>query len=735
MPLQGAGRVDLRTIMPLSRPPRIAVGVPGMSSLNWLTVLMRRSMTWAAMWNSVFFPIDAWAPGSIWDAILDRFDADEMLLGTNDTSLESKLARRYDPMLSFSFAHLIHRRAPLEGLTTNLRTIAAAQAAEVGQRASRIVRLFDVKSGPDSLRIMIAAAAGDIDDYTVKEITGVGAAYGKLELDPAGKPEDLQTAVSVALDPPNDSLWALNGWGTMSITDAFTYTAAASEGAIVVCGGTTEDVCLWLSLRTLRQRRNVFWLPDDLATDVQGPPVQYQAALFVKLVELQSSNADPPYFTSASLDEAAIKSRLGKLEKYGMANYQVGFDPLTRVRLHTFISLTRHEHTYRDQFTEGKSHSELRIGVPSWVSSLNDLGLRFLVEAHVVQYTLPTNPAARPLVSNPQSHDHRSGRYGVVADALAMFASAGDRIEHVLRRYQLELPSPDELMRRLAVSAGGNAWPSQNGQLAREVVSRLSGVKEAARQLNGAELQRVVADLMSGRKSPGKWELSTGRYVADQEYLARILGIDLEDEAGARRLRQLVHDWSTRGLILWGLALKCPVCGFSDYYALHEQTRSGVSCRRCQRDFLATATSAVRWRLVAAVDEVLRAVFLFGGVEEIALRAWIDGDADGANTTLGTQWALPGLELETDVAGTVAGDLTIGEAKSTGSFSDLDQIDRLARLAISLEARRLIFATSSSSWATPTLKRIAQAVAAAPGVRVEAYAGLLSPGGPVPSRN
>jgi hypothetical protein len=144
-------------------------------------------MTWAAMWNSVFFPIDAWAPGSIWDAILDTFDPDEMLLGTNDTSLESKLARRYDPMLSFSFAHLVHSRAPLEGLTANLRTIAAAQAAEVGQRASRIVRLFDVKSGPDSLRIMVAAAAGDIDDDTVKEITSVGAAYGRLELDPVGK--------------------------------------------------------------------------------------------------------------------------------------------------------------------------------------------------------------------------------------------------------------------------------------------------------------------------------------------------------------------------------------------------------------------------------------------------------------------------------------------------------------------------------------------------------------------
>jgi len=719
--------------MPLSRPPRIAVGVPGMSSLNWLTVLSRRSMTWAAMWNSVFFAIDAWAPGSIWDAILDRFDADEMLLGTNDTSLESKLARRYDPMLSFSFAHLVHRRAPLEGLTTNLRTIAAAQAAEVGQRASRIVRLFDVKSGPDSLRMMIAAAAGDIDDYTVKEITSVGAAYGRMELDPVGKPEDLQTAISVALDPPSDCLWALNAWGTMSITDDFTYTAAASEGAIVVCGGTTEDVCLWLSLRTLRQRLNVFWLPDDLAADVQGPPIQYQAALFVKLAEFESINADPPYFTSASLDEAAIESRLSKLKKYGLTKYQIGFDPLTRVRLHSFISLTRHEHTYRDQFTEGKSHSELRIGIPSWVSAFNDFSLRFLVEARVVQYTFPAHPAARPLLSTSQPDDHRSGRYGVVAEALARFSSKGDRLEHVLRKYQLDLPSPEELTRRLALSLGGRAWLSPNGQLVNEVVTRLSGVKEAVRQLNAGELKTVVADLMSRQKSPGKWELSTGRYVGDQEYLARILGIDLEQEADARRLRQLLHEWATRGLLLWGLALKCPVCGFSDYYALHEQTRSGVSCRRCQRDFLATATSSVRWRLVAAVDEVLRAVFNFGGVEEIGLRAWLDGDADGANTTLGTLWALPGLDLETDLVGTVAGDLTIGEAKSTDSFSDLDQIDRLAGLAIILEARRLIFATSSTSWASQTLKRIAQAAAAAPGVRVEVYAGLLSPGGPVRS--
>ena len=733
MPSADTAPVDLRTITPITRPPRIAVGVMGLSHLNWQTILMRRSLTWGAMRNSVVFPLDKWSPGSIWDRVLDRFDPDEILLGTDDQVLGQRMAARYDPMFSFSNAALPHLPSAFEGRsTTDLTTIARARTKEVGNRSSRITRIYDLLSGPQSLQLLNWAVAGCLSEPMFKAMKETGIAHERRQLDPLGKPEDLDMALALAFSPPDDCLSSLNAFRVLTVFEAYSHVDASTQGPIIVCGNATEDICLWLSLRTLRQDDSAFWLPDDLATATPGAAISYQAALFTKLKHFELPQADAPYVTSVTLDATAIKERLTKLIKYGMNRYEIGFDPLTRLKMRPFVSLNRHEGRYRDQFTQGRSHSELRILVPEWIQELNDLRLRFLVEAHVSQVTLPTHPAIHPLVSNPLPEDHRSGRRGVVAEAFGMFAGSGDRIEHVLRHYQLDLPSMDDVMRRLARRLKGNAWPSQNGQLVREVVGRMGGVAEAVRQLNGGELSLVTKALMSNQATPGKYGLSDGRFVADLDFVAATLNLDPKASAAdERKLRRLMTEWSEQGTLLWGLALKCPICGYSDYYALHEQQRSGVGCHRCQRDFLPTAATSVRWRLLVIVDEVLRTALDSGGLEEMALCLWLDGDANGLNMTLGTQWSMVGKEVETDVAGTVNGDLVIGEAKGTATFSDLDQIDRLASLADLLDARRLIFATSAPRWAEAAKKRMATARATSPGVRIEAYRDLLQPGGPV----
>jgi hypothetical protein len=133
---------------------------------------------------------------------------------------------------------------------------------------------------------------------------------------------------------------------------------------------------------------------------------------------------------------------------------------------------------------------------------------------------------------------------------------------------------------------------------------------------------------------------------------------------------------------------------------------------------------------VAQLDEVVREGFRHGALEEISLAAFLARSSVAHNLALGTEWSLPGLVAETDVAGASDGWLVLGEAKSGSKFDDATQPEKLVSLAVRLEARALVFATREVSWMPAALSRIQEVAANAHGVEIRTYQDLLNPAGP-----
>jgi hypothetical protein len=194
---------------------------------------------------------------------------------------------------------------------------------------------------------------------------------------------------------------------------------------------------------------------------------------------------------------------------------------------------------------------------------------------------------------------------------------------------------------------------------------------------------------------------------------------------------QRLSDWINSGILHTGMALNCPHCALSEFYRWRAMSVSDALCPRCDRTFRATPTTAICWAPVFALDDVLVAALIrHDGLEELALAAWLTTTSDAAALVLGTTWATPNGDVETDICGTLDADFTIGEAKSSRAFANGRQIGRIARLAERCNARRLIFATSQPAWSNGALAQMVAAREAHASVRVTVLVDLLtSPAG------
>lgn len=99
---------------------------------------------------------------------------------------------------------------------------------------------------------------------------------------------------------------------------------------------------------------------------------------------------------------------------------------------------------------------------------------------------------------------------------------------------------------------------------------------------------------------------------------------------------------------------------------------------------------------------------------------------------MGIEWEWPNGHVETDVVGVMEGELVLGEAKSSDKVESA-QCKQYELLARSVQARRLVFATSQKRWAPGMKERFSTVRNRLRGTHVEAYVDLLADDGPIPA--
>lgn len=741
--------VDLHTVTCIARPPRVAVGVPdGVTVQAWCRVLQRVTDVWGGLDSTIYFPIDAWTPGSVWDRLLQRFDPDSILFHHDPETIDA-FRERYDPLQCWTYRWLFHAEKgtlPVDWAAP-LHVAARAWSSQPGCDPLAGLQNGDVIGGPESLHLLLAREFGRVSEEELTQITQPG---GLSHISPIRQPLELadtadsaRRAVDLAAAPEkhgaSPSRW--NSRGLLTLQDGGV--EGWRDGPILVAGSATSDICLWLTLRTLRLGPSVLWWPDDMVPDAPGDTDDaahgyvygLASALYGPEQALTENDdeddydQDPIFLTSATLTQDQLQRRMQMILRINpsLRPPEIGFDPLPRLACRRFVAVQLPPEQGHP-FTAGESHAYLTPELPLWMRNAGRMPT-FLTEFRVDGFSAPAHPAVHPLVAphRPPEIPQRSGRYGPVAAQFSRIVLAGQ--QHHLLPLQIRFPNITDIVGRYGTWLGGNAFPSNAGRLSRDVIERFGSLDDAAQALRTGPFAGVVQEfLRSYRRTDevraGSYPVRDGLYM-DRDGLASIVS----NSDGGIDPAMLLDDWTVRGLIDWGMLLKCPRCRFEAQYEWGDIEGAGVRCQRCGRTFPVTPATACSWEPVAGLDELVRASLENDAREEIVLAAWLHAQDQNGAVTLGIEWQCPGVNAESDVVGVAHGELILGEAKSTDTI-EAKQCRQYENLARRVQARRLIFATSREQWADGVLSRMETIRTKLPGTSVESYVRLLADNGP-----
>jgi hypothetical protein len=145
----GTPSVELRTTMCIARPPRVAIGMPDrVTAAQWCNLLQRVASRWGGLDSTMYFPADAWAPGSLWDGLLERFDPDSIMFYREPQNME-EFKERYDPLECWVYKWLFHvdkGALPIDWATP-IHVAARAWAARLGAYPLTAIQTGAVEGG------------------------------------------------------------------------------------------------------------------------------------------------------------------------------------------------------------------------------------------------------------------------------------------------------------------------------------------------------------------------------------------------------------------------------------------------------------------------------------------------------------------------------------------------------------------------------------------------------------
>lgn len=492
---------------------------------------------------------------------------------------------------------------------------------------------------------------------------------------------------------------------------------------LLVVGSTVNDHCFAMVLDRLFGPGAAAWMPFDGSADAVEQDDIDRVAEWASVESRHGSDA--PVVTSLTFGEdqlVAVADRLADATSPVIVNGEARryLSKPPEVRSPGLISLDGP----RAQLVDGhRLHLPVQLFVgddgttvepqptppiPRLADSHGYRDVRWVVDLQVDGISVPP----RGVFNHSSGHSFgpvvRAGQQGWSWEAVAEFIGGADVAPlHNLNRIAVREPEIRSVISELASVGSLSIRGSNVSSFYNGTVALWGGIGPLADDLRD-QGRMAILELLQG----------DGHIGANWKNLKRP-AVRLSDMRAATsysltrsEIRVLAQTWMDAGILRRGFGLKCTACRFPAFYSL-EVVGESWECERCRtRQDLNAGWPLPHDEppLVYVIDEVVGQA-LDHHIEVPALAL----DRAGRATRQGFRHAL-GLEVRSsedeeisdiDYAYLDGHELVLGEAKSNGKIP-AKEVKKLVRIAETITADRLEFATTEATWAEGSKQAIAR---------------------------
>lgn len=371
-----------------------------------------------------------------------------------------------------------------------------------------------------------------------------------------------------------------------------------------------------------------------------------------------------------------------------------------------------------------ESVGAIRSPRPTGFSKLSASKHRWVAEVSAAGRPVPAVPhVAEYLVRLPQSgctHSARVSQHALAYTCPSDFV-IGDDINPNLQNAEIRLFDTFAGVSTIAAANGYKSQLSDKGIYQRDSLKKLGGSAEAARIFRDSASRALFTKYLDHTDRPkGTYDEGCVLHGDKRAYL---------DLAAARKAMggnesdtvALLDKLAEARILYRGFVLSCAVCKHAEWYSLADLTDQ-FRCTRCGREQIIRQE---HWRhpgspqVFYKLDEI---VYQFlksdGDVVVLSLDYMSRNSKLPFNFSPEIKFRGDGSQFtgEVDLCAVWDGDLTIGEAKKQGelarSASDIQKIvKKYVHLANMLNARRVVFCTTSPEWRNSTVEAVTKAFA------------------------
>ena len=512
---------------------------------------------------------------------------------------------------------------------------------------------------------------------------------------------------------------------SMSCTALYGDFSAVANRFALVLGDSLADFCLSYCLP--RIGHPAVWLPMVWIKDLQtmkSTPRQSCVFSAVNAVPSEVRFGSGLTVCSASTDAKAVAEVLEILKRFvglGLNNGNVNpINPTLVVAMANDAPIPycidSPNHPEIHPFLGDISVGPIRSPRPTGFSKVNALKHKWVAEVRIGSRPVPTVPLiAQHHVLLNQSAGAHNIRVSQQAFAYACPGSgllAGENLSSNLQHPEIRLFDTFTAVSIMAKAKGYACELSDKGIYQRDSFKKLGGISGAAKLFRDHSSRAVFNKFLDHDKR-SKDTFEEGCVLHERTYLdlgatKKLMGGD-EESAVA-----LLDKLTAAKVTFRGFVFKCEVCNHAEWYSLGVLTDQ-FQCTRCGRE---QTIRHHHWRHPAApqifykLDEI---VYQFlkndGDVVALSLDHMAQTSKHPFDYSPEVKFAKDLFKGEIDICAVWDGVLTIGEAKKNGKLdSDTQKIvPKYVRLAAMLNARRVLFCTTSPEWNSSTIEAVERA--------------------------
>jgi hypothetical protein len=501
---------------------------------------------------------------------------------------------------------------------------------------------------------------------------------------------------------------------------------------VLVLGDSIGDFCLSYCLPRIGHR--AAWLPSrwiDALQSKRDTPLRYCVFSVVYAAPHHVRFDTGVKVCSLSKGTEHILEAFEVLKTdtaYGLNDERVGPVEPIHVVTEPISALTPYcidspNHSEIYPFLGDRSVGTIRSPRPTGFSKLSATKHRWVAEVIARGRAVPTVPhIAENLIAPPQpsgTHAVRVSQQALAYVCPGSFLIIGDDINANLQNPEIRLFDTFTAVSYIAAANGCACQLSDKGIYQRDSFEKFGGVSKAANLLKDKNSRAVFEKFLDHtRREQGTYDEGCVLDADKRTYLD--LAATEKLTGGDQNAAAVLLDNLVAGKILYrGFVLRCALCKHVGWYSLADLTDE-FRCTRCGRT---QTISRQHWRQPAApqifykLDEIVYQ-FLKSDGDVVALSL----DYMARNSKLPFHYS-PEIEFrksdstlegEIDFCAVYDGVLTIGEAKKKGELASSNGearkiIDKYARLADVLYARRVLFCTTSQEWKSSTVEAVHRA--------------------------